>query len=233
MFEKDNNAMEHKDSVMNESILLTIKPYRYNQCVSSRLIGGSTTEDMSEDFILFPNDESNYYKAVWYEILERKNGAFERVGYITGYHIYGEEIHNGRKLGDEMNIFFDFDDVSELLSRFYSSMKEELKEDVYLMTSMSLKKEYAERTDIINAVIEMLVESNFFIYNFITNQVIATVGETEVFDTTVSSGSLFNEENFKWLTDELFHFETKFRLYIKGHTYYIRDVFDIIERLYE
>jgi len=231
--ENDNNTIENTTNIQDESILLTLKPFRYNQCVSCRFIGNTPKEDLSKDLILFPNDESNYFKAVWYEILEKKNGEFERVGYITGYHVYGEEIYGGRKLGEEMNIFFDFDDISEILSNFYSSMKEELKEDVYFMTSMSLKKEYANRPDILNAVIEMLVESNYFIYNFITNQVIATVGETEVFDTTVSTTSLYNEENFKWLTDELFNYETKFRLYIKGQTYYIRDVYEIIENLYE
>lgn len=47
-------------------MIITLKPYKYNQCVTYRVIGEQDIDDSPSYCLLYPNDEATFFKATWY-----------------------------------------------------------------------------------------------------------------------------------------------------------------------
>ena len=184
-----------------------------------------------EDCFPDSDDIPLYHKATWYEILQgTDNKNLERIGFITGYRIYGAEICDAIKLGYESSVLCDFDEKSQLLFDFIYTFKNNIDSDLFLLTSFSIKDEYSRNYEVINAILDMIVESNYLIYSFITNKIIATVGITELFDDkTIMNLNQHGANKFTWLYDELFVSETNFRLLITKNAYYTKDFSEFID----
>ena len=204
-------------------MLITVRPFKMNQITTFRKDSqedNKALKHLLENHYFNDGSDGQFQKAIWYEVLSFDDeGNSSRIGIVTGYHLYGRKIGFTWLKCTINEVYYEFE-CCDLLTKFLEEYDRHIDDDMYFITSFAIKEEFVNNHQVINDILDMIIESNYRIYNLNEKKIIMPIVKENQHD-EIKDEEL---EGLSFIADELFTSELGFKCVINESYYLVKDI---------